>query len=430
MERMWNEFKRKIRPKLDECVYGDFTILHLAAQSGRTDLVASLLNLGAYINAHQCSPLYIATEYNQVEVVKLLLKEGAVIEMNGDKGTPLHAAAKAGNEELVSLLVQYGAHVDKPDGRGATPFHCAAENGHLGVALFLIQKGADVRRTNDLNETALHRTRSLKIAELLLTSDDIDVDAKDQRGRTALHSAAEYGSEGVALALIKAGAKINELDGGGLAALHHAIRCGKDRLVSVLIGLGADIDLKTAKGDNALSLAYRQKEYRIVRLILARISLRVANLNVCSNNLKAIPEDQMPELYNKLAGFKTRCRYELDQMKHHNLGCTFITLFDILYHRDPRYLRNRALINTLNSVDLNEYPLYGRLIEDMIERDKPRRMLFVAARRCLDVLLKTCYNPADTVICYLSGDLRGKILEYLDNEDLEFLILSCESIDA
>ena len=59
-----------------------------------------------------------------------------------DKGaTPLFVAAEKGDLEVVRLLVESGANKDQgTTGKGATPLYIAARNGHLEVVRLLVSR--------------------------------------------------------------------------------------------------------------------------------------------------------------------------------------------------------------------------------------------------------------------------------------------------
>jgi ankyrin repeat protein len=77
--------------------------------SGRTEIVALLLDHGADINAKDeesgATPLYHAASWGRREVVELLLGRGADSRAPAADGkTPLQAAAANGHQEIVTLL--------------------------------------------------------------------------------------------------------------------------------------------------------------------------------------------------------------------------------------------------------------------------------------------------------------------------------------
>ena len=90
--------------------------IHTAAAKGDLDAVKSLLNSGHQINQpynikelYGGNPLFSAVFNGHIDVVKYLLKNGAlvnVIDINGD--TPLDWAISKNNMELDLLLRKYG----------------------------------------------------------------------------------------------------------------------------------------------------------------------------------------------------------------------------------------------------------------------------------------------------------------------------------
>eukprot|EP00803_Ostreobium_quekettii_P007107 evm.model.scf_767.1 EVM.evm.TU.scf_767.1 scf_767:25225-28318(+) len=58
--------------------------------------------------------------------------------------TPLFVAAQNGEVEVVRCLLQGGATVDRPNKDGATALYIAAQNKHVEVVEALIEAKADV----------------------------------------------------------------------------------------------------------------------------------------------------------------------------------------------------------------------------------------------------------------------------------------------
>lgn len=88
--------------------YGCST-LHLAVQNKCTSLVQSLLLAGANINVPEgcgVTPIMIAINNNQLEMVKILIEYGARITgtFQGIMPTPLQMAHEIGNECILQNL--------------------------------------------------------------------------------------------------------------------------------------------------------------------------------------------------------------------------------------------------------------------------------------------------------------------------------------
>ena len=61
-----------------------------------------------------------------------------------DGFTPLHRAAERGREQVAAYLLEKRADVNSADGFGWTPLHLAAREGNLSVVKLLVKHGAKV----------------------------------------------------------------------------------------------------------------------------------------------------------------------------------------------------------------------------------------------------------------------------------------------
>ena len=78
--------------------------------------------------------------------------------IDGDRQSPLAAAAFRGDEPMVEALVQNGADVNRADANtGDTPLHAAVGNDQDGAAKLLIRRGARVGERDARGRSALER---------------------------------------------------------------------------------------------------------------------------------------------------------------------------------------------------------------------------------------------------------------------------------
>lgn len=119
-----------------------------AAELGQLEIVALLLKQGADVDgACGCltrePPLWAAVASNRIEVAKLLLEHGADPNRAGASGiTPLHIASMRGSSELAELLLAYGAVTALPDPGGRTAADWASHKGHAALAARLREPSA------------------------------------------------------------------------------------------------------------------------------------------------------------------------------------------------------------------------------------------------------------------------------------------------
>lgn len=137
-------------------------------------------------------------------IVDYLLERGIDPNTPLGKGrnTPLHIAAGDGNLDLVKLLIKQGAEVNASNEDGAFPLHLACFTGRKEVAAFLLAKGADVNHQEKIQkQTALHLVITspelddnfvLRASMIeLLVQNGADVKLGNLKGRTPMHELLE-----------------------------------------------------------------------------------------------------------------------------------------------------------------------------------------------------------------------------------------------
>jgi ankyrin repeat protein len=198
------------------------TALHVAAEVGREEVVALLVETGADVNAQ--------TRYGWTALVEAIL--------NGHTG-------------IAEYLLEHKADPNLPCGDGGwTPLRCAVWHGWNDVARLLIRRGAKV---DVFSAAGLGDTKRLMA---ILLADPEMAKVKDGDGRTGLHWAAQCGRKECAQILIAAGADLNAVcpgqvdpavprrePGAGTTALHLALLAGRTDVARLLIEDGAKPDI-------------------------------------------------------------------------------------------------------------------------------------------------------------------------------------------
>ncbi|XP_046365628.2 ankyrin repeat domain-containing protein 50-like [Haliotis rufescens] len=153
-----------------------------------------------------------AAEEGYREILELLISKGAYVSLVGDDcDTILHIACYGGEIETVKYILFLNA-VDFNKSRGMknrTPVMAAAYPGYRDVVELLVTKGADLSLVDDYGDTILHlacRGGDVSTVRFLLSLNEVDIDARNKKGRTAADIAREKGYRRVVRLLVSRGA--------------------------------------------------------------------------------------------------------------------------------------------------------------------------------------------------------------------------------
>tara|TARA_B100000035_G_scaffold312990_1_gene325677 strand:- start:812 stop:1414 length:603 start_codon:yes stop_codon:yes gene_type:complete len=104
-------------------------------------------------------PIHLASIYNNLAFIKVLLKLGANINsQNANKQTALHLAIKLGYEDIPIFLIKSGANTSLVDICGNIPLHYAVSFGGNTVFDYVLFATNNINVVNEDCENALHLT--------------------------------------------------------------------------------------------------------------------------------------------------------------------------------------------------------------------------------------------------------------------------------
>ena len=198
--------------------------IYIAAQLGNIDKVKAFLEQGIDVNAkveNGFTPLFLAVRNNDVGIARLLLSKGADVNTKNNQNgmTPLHIAAQEGHRSMVVLLLASGADANVQNARGITPLVLARRRGHTEI-VEMLTKASEEQQAKEIQA---------------LLDQGGDVNAKGEKGRTALHKAAEIGQKDAVELLIKKNADVNAKDEDGMTPLLSAVSSKRAEVSTVLI---------------------------------------------------------------------------------------------------------------------------------------------------------------------------------------------------
>ena len=258
---------------------GGMTPLMYAARDGRMDTARMLLDAGAEINARDANditPLITAITNNHPDVARLLIERGADIKaadwygrtalwaavetrnMDVDNATFENSIERAPFLELIQVLLERGADPNARtrevppvrndflritaslswvDFTGQTPFITAALAGDVTVMKMLLKHGADPNIPTFAGTTALMAAAGV----------NWQFDQTYDEGQPALLEAVKL--------CVELGLDVNAVNSMGLTAMHGAANRGSDDIIKYLSSLGAKVDVKDKEGRTPLTWA-------------------------------------------------------------------------------------------------------------------------------------------------------------------------------
>lgn len=229
--------------------------------------------------------------HENIPVVKALLEAGAnVFTLNNYDETPLVLALHHKLWKYSALLMEYGGHTRASDDvRYKMAAKAAANGAPMEIFRQFFKDEPNGPKAFDVNHTPRRETPVLVQAaqagnrehvEFILSLKDINVEAKDGEGATALWRAVERSDAKLVETLLAAKASPNVVNKEKLTPLFVAAKNGSQEIVEQLIKAGAALEPKGAGKQTALAYAAEQGNIRMVMTILAAAKEQEAKLDL------------------------------------------------------------------------------------------------------------------------------------------------------
>ena len=188
--------------------------------------------------------------------------------MDGQYGTPLHAAVYEKQVKVVQLLAS--VNVDVRDSNHQTPLHTASWLGYADIAGLLLNSSADVNSRDNARRTPLQLAAADGRLEAIrmLIKHGADMDARDNKSFGPLHLAAFKRDPNATRLLLEHGANIHIRNNEGQTPLHHAVWNGNYDVIRLLLNYGADVDAKDNTDSTPLHLASYCRLFKATQLLL------------------------------------------------------------------------------------------------------------------------------------------------------------------
>ncbi|CAH0392727.1 unnamed protein product [Bemisia tabaci] len=227
---------------------------------------------GAILNARNIdgvTALYMAVHSGNSNIVNLMLKHKANVELGTNKGNPLLIAVASGNEDLIHMLLK---HVNKLEpiksnriinattSQGSSAVQIATELNNMQVVQLLLQNGAIFNIQDKNNKTPLSSAKDKSIEDLFKSLESLFEIVKNCSDSV----------EEISRILKKNKSVLNARDvSGGGTLLYWSISKDLAAIAKFLLKQGADYCLVTNKGTSPLHIAASKGNLEVVKAIVA-----------------------------------------------------------------------------------------------------------------------------------------------------------------
>ena len=220
-----------------------YTPLEYALHMQLYSLARTLLEQGADVSIKADNPLFIQLahsldHYQQMQVeekqkaknemFKMALKkaEAELKEKDEQGNTALHIVSLKGDEELVRLFIKYGANPEIKNKAGKTPLMIAVQEGNAKASQALIESDIELTKIQDQEKNTLLALAVIggrtDIVKLLTRTGAIQINSKNELGKTALMYASEFGEKEQVQLLLDAKADKALKSNDGMTAYDYA----------------------------------------------------------------------------------------------------------------------------------------------------------------------------------------------------------------
>ncbi len=280
----------------------DNTLMHHACINGNPEIVDFLINNNApidHINKFSESPLSLAVEYGNLEIIKKLLKNYAqdhVCNKNGDM--LLHQSISMADtderKEIAKIFIQNSIDINIQNDKGKTAIMIACQNNFQNLVEEILKRYPateliDIDGNTCLSYALMNNNNAMILC--LLAYDPRIINLLNKEGEDAFMQACRTSKYAVQLiyTIEQERIDLNKKNMHGNTALHIAVKSERADIVQYLLTLEIDPTIVNVRGETPMSISlakgWRTAHYEIIK------ELRRYFLKRCIKNSLNVKED-------------------------------------------------------------------------------------------------------------------------------------------
>jgi len=227
---------------------GDLPLTIASGKINQHDIVQLLINYKAEVNSSdRKTALMYSAERGLHRTVQVLIEAGAQLNLKYIRQTAIMLACHDGHYRVVTQLIKARAELNYTDLDGFTALTIAARSGYGHIVEKLLQAGAKTTIMNMIGRSALQLCcmRGLtRCVRLLLNEPNVlrNINARDDDGATALHSACEFADEEIIKLLLQRRADVHAKDNDQRTPIIWAAFFGQVTCIKVLLESKAHLE--------------------------------------------------------------------------------------------------------------------------------------------------------------------------------------------